>query len=115
MERHGLMVCVEKNEEGVAYDTPAVLIRFLDLVSHQAHTQALDMSRAPVGIRHFRPSGSKPIEIFHLKAMNRASLEKVPPPKDRILTTQPDELAGESEQFTLIFESSQLTHNSGES
>ena len=102
-EQDSLMVRVEENEERVTYDAPAVLVYFVDLVSHQAHPKAPRMSRVPVGICHFCPAGSKPIEILHLNTMNRAPLEEVPPPKDRILSAQPDQPADKSVQFTLLF------------
>src|SRR5215472_2363431 len=97
------MVRVEENEERIAYDAPAMLICFLDLISHQPHGQALGMVRVPVGVCHFGSARSEPVEILHVKAMNRAALEKVAPPKDRILSSQPDEPADESEQLTLLF------------
>ena len=102
-ERDSLMVRIEENEERVADDAPAVLVCFVDLVFHQAHPKAPGMSRVPVGIFHFCPAGRKPIEILHLKTMNRTALEEVPSPKDRILSAQPDQPADKSVQFTLLF------------
>ena len=102
-ERDSLMVRVEEDEERVAYNAPAMVICFVDLVSHQSHPKTLGMSRVPVGIFHFCPAGRKPIEILHLKTMNRTALEEVPPPKDRILSAQPNQPLNKSVQFTLFF------------
>src|SRR5215831_2433362 len=97
------MVRVEEDEERVAYNSPAVVVCFIDLVSHQPHPKTLGMSRVPVGIFHFCPAGRKPIEILHLKTMNRTALEKVPPPKDRILSAQSDQPADKRGQLPLLF------------
>src|SRR5215510_989856 len=97
------MVRVKEDEERVAYDAAAVVVCFVNLVSHQPHPKTLGMSGVPVGIFHFFPLRRKPIEVLHLKAMNRTALEKVPPPKDRILSAQSDQSTDKRVQFTLLF------------
>lgn len=95
-------MCVEQNCERIAEDAFALVTRFADLVPWKNHANASRVRLIPIRVAHFSAVGFEPVEIFDFRSVDRATLKKMSPPKDRFGFSQTKHLAHEVEQLSLF-------------
>src|SRR4029450_12875408 len=97
-----LVMSVEKDGERIANNPLAMFINFGDLIARQHNAEAPRISHVPIDVSHFCTVGLEPVEVFDLRAMNRATLKKMATAEDRLRFAQAHEVTEEIEQRTLF-------------
>jgi hypothetical protein len=91
-------VSVEKDGEGIADDSLAMISNLGNLITDRTHAKTPCKARRPIPIGHLGPIGLEPVEVFDFRAVNRATLKKMAPAEDRLRFAQVNEVTHKSEQ-----------------
>jgi len=83
-ERHGRILRVEQDRQGVVDDWTSLRVGLLDGITHQRDAEALDVRRVPRRVGHLAAGRLVPVEILHLRAANFTALEEPATPEHRV-------------------------------
>ena len=103
------MMRIQKNEQGVIHNRPALLIGFRHGITGETKHEGADRAAVPILVSHSLPIRTQPGNILDLRSMDLASLKKAPTPENRVVLPQANEtlreyhqLPGRTVQFPVV-------------
>src|SRR5205085_6540373 len=93
------MMRIQKNEQGVIHNRPALLIGFGHGITGESKHEGADRAAVPILVRHALAIRTQPGNILDLRPMDLASLKKATPPENRVVLPQAHETLCEDQQL----------------
>ena len=85
------MLRIQENQQGVIHNRPPLLIGLRHGITGETKHEGADRARVPILVCNSLPIRTQPGDVIDLLSMDSASLEKTPPPENRVLLPQPNE------------------------
>src|SRR5579872_4710522 len=96
------MVRIHQEEKIFIAELAAALVRFVEPLTCEQHSEAVNQPITPVILAHLIAGGSQPQDVLDVRSFNRPALKKSTPAKHRMLLAQVDHALNEHQQIPIL-------------